>query len=107
MNIPEVTNADVAFGTTIGLPDYDAIPDEFKNRYGNKWVQLFNDWFFCGLKKLEFIPKENVDVNKAIRHIKALMCSFSPSHEHKTAGVAYLMSQYFEDVKYEKCDKIN
>jgi hypothetical protein len=32
-------------------------------------------------------------------HLKAIMGSFQPKHEHKTAGVAYLMSLWFEAVQ--------
>ena len=40
------------------------------------------------------------DTNKAIRHLKAILVSYDPKHEHKEAGVAFLLSEWFEDVTY-------
>lgn len=99
--IPEITKLDVAFGTTQGLPAYASIPDEFK-RGRTKWNELFSAWFFSGLTGLRVAPSPGVDRDKAIAHIRALMASFEPSHEHKEAGVAFLMSQYFADADWQK-----
>ena len=101
MNIPEVTDGEVSFGTVKGLPAYESIPKEFKDGH-TEWNDLFNKWFFVGLKRLVFKEKEGVDKIKAQRHVRAIMASFTPSHEHKEAGVAYLMSQYFESADWEK-----
>lgn len=102
MKIPKISDLDVGFGTTVGLPAYASIPDEFKRRPGTKWNKLFSDWFFGGLKSLRLAPNEGIDKDAALRHIKALMGSFEPKHEHKEAGVAYLMSKYFADAEWEK-----
>jgi hypothetical protein len=40
-----------------------------------------------------------VDTNKALAHIQCIMMSFEPKHEHKTAGVAFLLDEWFS--KYE------
>ena len=98
---PEITDLHLAFGTVEGLPPYSDIPKEF-TASKTKWNQLFNDLFFNGLKSLQLHPKEGIDPVKAQRHIKALMKSFEPKHEHKEAGVAYLMSKYFEDAEWER-----
>jgi hypothetical protein len=50
--------------------------------------------------KYEIKPKEGVDVDKALRHIQAIMRSYQPKHEHKEAAVAYLLSQWFDDVTW-------
>jgi hypothetical protein len=102
MKIPEISDLDVAFGTVKGLPAYASIPDEFTRRGGTKWNDLVSDWFFGGLKSLRLAPNEGVDKDKAMKHIRALLASFEPKHEHKEAGVAYLMSQYFADAVWEK-----
>lgn len=99
--IPEITDLDMAFGTVVGLPVYSQVPDEFK-RAGSKWNRLFNDMFAFGLKAINLTPKSDIDPAKAWRHIRALSGSFQPKHEHKEAGVAYLMSQYFEDATWER-----
>jgi hypothetical protein len=102
MKIPAITDLDVAFGTVKGLPDMAAIPAEFRRFGGTKWNKLVSDWFFSGLKSLKLATNEGVDKSAALNHIRALMASFEPSHEHKEAGVAYLMSQYFADAEWEK-----
>ncbi len=78
------------------LPAYNDIPEEFR-RGRTKWNRLFSDWFFGGLEKLELIPHEGIDKNRALIHIRAVMGSFEPKHEHKEAGVSYLLSQWFTD----------
>ena len=38
MPIPEVTDVEIAFGTTKALPKYEDVPKEFKNwNNGTKW----------------------------------------------------------------------
>lgn len=101
IEVQEVTGADMVFGGDMKklLPDYNTIPEQFKN--GNtKWNQVFSDWFYCGMKNCVWVPKPGIDISKALRHIRAIMCSFDPKHEHKEAGVAYLLSEFFEDVTY-------
>lgn len=100
----EVSEADIAFGGDINklLPELKDIPEEFKKYNGNKWNRVFSTWFFCGLKEAVFKVKPGIDKDKALRHIKAIMCSWAPKHEHKKAGVAYLLSLWFEDVKYKE-----
>lgn len=98
--IHELSAAEVAFPATVVhlMPKYEDIPKEFKSS-SNRWNKLFNKWFFSGLRGATFIPKEGVDKMKALRHISAVMGSFEPSHEHKEAGVAFLLNEWFEDVQ--------
>jgi anti-sigma factor ChrR (cupin superfamily) len=83
------------------MPKMDEIPEEF-NDPRNKWVKFQMDWFYRGLKDLKIVPKEGVDTVKAMRHLSAIQGSFAPKHEHKEAAVAYLASQWFEDVSYTR-----
>lgn len=100
LTVKEVDGVDLAFGpariNTL-LPAWDEIPDEFK-RHNNKWVRIVSRWFFQGLKGATFKPKPGVDERKALNHIGACMKSWEPQHEHKEAGCAYLLSEFFEDV---------
>lgn len=97
--LDQISMHELLFSTTRFLPPYSAIPDPFK--FGStKWNRLFSDWFYSGVKNLLLIPKGGVDVNKATRVIKAHMISFEPSHGHKEAGVAYMMSLLFEDASW-------
>lgn len=97
--LDQITMSELLFSTSRFLPPYAAIPDPYK--FGNtKWNRLFSDWFYSGVADLHLIPKGGVDVNKALRVIKAHMISFEPSHGHKEAGVAYMMSLLFEDATW-------
>lgn len=100
MNIPEITDADLAFGTTVGLPDYETIDKAFNWPGINKWVVFVDSWFSRSIEELKFMPKEGIDPDKAFRHLRALLITFAPKHEHKMAGIACLCSQYFTDVCY-------
>lgn len=100
MNPQEVSDVDMAFGGNAMelIPSYEKLKNE---KIDPKWVKLFSDWFYCGLAKLEIELNEGIDKQKALRHIKCVMKSFEPKHEHKELGVAYLFSQFFKDAKWE------
>lgn len=97
-----VTDVEIVFGgrTEELLPPMSEIPDEFKNYfYGTKWNKIISEWFFNGLPDgTDFAGKDGIDEKAALRHLKAIMGSFAPKHEHKEAGCAYLMSLWFERV---------
>jgi len=93
----DVSDVEVAFGTTKLLPKTTDLSEEFKKSDRTKWTKLFNDMFFVGLKSLDVVPKKDVEVNAALKCIKAHMGSFEPKHEDKEIGVAYMMSVLFED----------
>ena len=84
------------------MPVYSDIPDDFKSM-NNPYVKWQQKWFFSGLKESD-IPKtkNGIDSKKAIRHLSAIQNSWSPKHEHKEAGVAYLASLWFEEPKIER-----
>jgi hypothetical protein len=79
------------------LPLWDDIPEEFRKR-GNKWTKLVDHWFALGLKNTPN-TKEGLDSISVWRHLKTCMGSREPKHEHKVAGVAYLMSLWLTDDK--------
>lgn len=104
--IKELSALEVAFPATVGhlMPPQADIPEEFK--HGNtKWNKLFADWFYFGIKGAVWTPKEGVDQQMALRHIHAVMGSFEPKHEHKESAVAFLLSEWFDDVKYQRADR--
>ena len=97
----KVDDLDMAFGGGSKLktlmPAYSTLPEEFR-RERDPYSPLVNRWFALGLPKDRLKPKEGIDANEAFRHMKTIMGSFEPKHEHKIAGVAYLMSQWFDIV---------
>jgi hypothetical protein len=95
----DVDGPEMAFGGKMSalLPPYKEIPEEFKRNH--PYCTIVSTWFFQGLPKdTEFVPMDGVDGQKALRHIKAIMSSWEPKHEHKTAGAAYLLSRWFKEI---------
>lgn len=78
------------------MPPYKEIPEEFK-RDESPWVRLQQQWFFSGLDTRSLNPKPGIDRNMAVRHLSVIQNDWGPPHEHKQAGVAYLMSLWFEE----------
>jgi hypothetical protein len=82
------------------LPTEKDIPDEFWRGHG-KWNTLVSQIFFCGGKIKSMKPKGGIDSKDALNHIKAILASFEPKHEHKEAGCAYLFSLWFDEFEIE------
>ena len=94
-----VSDVDVAFPTNVAvlLPPCDELPDEFKRWLGNVWCRAASKLFFSGGV---FPPtKPGIDRVAALRHIRVCLGSWQPKHEHKAAGVAYLMSLWCESAE--------
>ena len=103
--IPEINGLDTAFGNIQHLPPVSQIPEKFQN-HETPWCVLVSLWFFNGLpKETDFHPKEGVDPIKALRAIAAIMRSFEPKHEHKEAGCAFLLSEWFKKVVIPATEK--
>jgi hypothetical protein len=95
----QATRGDIVFGPRNvheWLPPWESIPAEFK-RGKTAWNRLASAWFFTGLSELNAKTKPGIERSHALGHLKAVLNSMEPSHEHKEAGVAFLLSQWFED----------
>ena len=96
----------VAFGL-VGesdlLPAWESIPDEFKRfqHYSGTWGEFVSKWFLEGADASVLKAKPGIDRSHALRHLVAVMRSFDVKHEHKIAGVAFLLSQWFEPLTAE------
>ena len=90
-----ITDIEMAFGTTKLLPPLNAVPDEFKR--GNDYTKLL-DSLFAGqpVPDGEIVFREGFDDADAPalmhRVVMAHLRSFEPKHEHKIAGLGYLLS---------------
>lgn len=104
MEIIEVTDPEIAFGTTRGYPEEGGIPREFWDG-NNKWYNLASNLFFEGSKNVSLKFKKGVDQKKFFRWLKAHLMSMSPKHELKMAGVGHFMSQHLKDYKIDKVEK--
>jgi len=99
--VEKVTDIDMAFGRIEGLlPKREDIPKEFFKDW-NQWNNIASQWFFGGLKA-KFKPKAEINQEDALRHVTAILSSFEPSHEHKIAGCAYLLHEFFEEITLHK-----
>ena len=93
---PTITDTEVAFGSTKYLPKMKDIPEDFFKR-SNVYVQLFNAIFFKGLVEFNYEPMEGFSKDTINKVIASHAGSFMPKHEHKEAGVAYMMSLMFKN----------
>lgn len=106
LTIPDVTKVDQVFGGDKALeimPKMKDIPKDFPSRV--KWEKVMSDWFFLGMKNAKWVPKEGVQTNKALAAVVTVMRSFAPKHEHKQAAVAFMLSEWFQDVTYETAEE--
>lgn len=102
---PEVNALDFVFGEIKHLPKWEEIPEQFKRYNATFWNKFITQWFFGGVSKnaVDMLsPKPEVDKAKALKAVASILSSFDPKHEHKEAGAAYLMSEWFEEPKDEK-----
>jgi hypothetical protein len=74
------------------LPLVQEIPEEFWAPQ-NLYNRMVTDVFFQGTKEdWEFALREGIEIKTFKRHVMTCLRSFEPPHEHKIAGVAYLIS---------------
>jgi hypothetical protein len=92
-----VDGASAALGGDMAklLPPWESIPETFRRLDSEPWGVLAAQWFFFGLKG-KFVAKPGIELPVAVAHLSAILRSWAPKHEHKEAGVAYLMSLWFE-----------
>lgn len=83
--IPETSAPEAAFGLKedayFNRRSLPAVPREY--------INAASDLFFNGGKLPNLAP--GVDRREAARRLRALLCSFAPSHESKEATAAYAL----------------
>ncbi len=96
----EVSKEDVILGGDMGklLPKWDDIPKEFKDG-SHPYCDMVSTLFFSGGRFKRIVAKDGFDAALAFSHIKAILVSFEPKHEHKEAACAYLFDLWFEKVE--------
>jgi hypothetical protein len=97
--LASIKDVEMAFSTERLLPKWADIPDEFKRE--NTYTRLV-DALFYGSKLPDFEMQfrlgfddeaASADLNKCVR---AHLQSFAPKHEHKIAGIAFMIAQACE-----------
>jgi len=76
------------------LPPMSVIPEAFRDER-DPWCAVAQRWFFSGLTAGTLRALDGIDQTAALSHLAAVLRSFAPKHEHKMAGAAWLMSQWF------------
>lgn len=97
MKPQEITDLEIAFPANVDklMPPQASIPEDFV--CGRTfWNKLFHHIFFYGADLRPLKAKTDVDKQLALRHLRAVMGSFEPKHEHKESASAYLLSLWFE-----------
>ncbi len=96
-----VTDVEMAFPANALelMPPEEDIPDEYSDR--DRWeARLWSALFFKGVTDLSFVPVEGIDPELAWRHLRCILGSFAPRHQHKEAALAYLTALWFRGASW-------
>jgi hypothetical protein len=91
-DVANTTDLELAFATTRLLPKMEDIPIEFIK--GNIYTETV-EAIFCGIELPDASMEFNLDVSPGDvnKCITAHLRSFEPKHEHKIAGIGYILSK--------------
>lgn len=97
-----VSDIQIAFPASLGelLPPWEIIPEDFKDLNDRTdWNRFVTKLFFFGWAKaaesFTVYLHPDIDGDFAMRHLRVLLGSYEPKHEHKMAAVSWLMSRWF------------
>lgn len=96
--VPAFDGLSTAFGARLAqYPPETSIPPEFRTHSG-KFQNIVSALFFNGGKLADhgIKLKAGMDHAAAMMAIRSWLSSFDPSHEHKTATVAWALSEWTE-----------
>lgn len=89
--LASISMPESAFGTTRLLPDWDDIPEDF--RQGNLYTELAEALFYeRPLPDCVITLKEGFDPSALNFAVRAHLTSFAPKHEHKITGVGFMIA---------------
>lgn len=104
----EVRDLDIAFpaGALERMPAWEDIPEEYRSNSYREWpLKFWTDAFHWGIKNnVAIYPKNGIDPEKAFRHLRSIVGSFEPKHEHKMAALSYLTDKWFDSIEWERGD---
>lgn len=87
-----ISDAERAFSTERLLPAWEDIPEDFKR--GNLYTRVASALFYeQELPDCEIEMKEGFDPQTLWRAVGAHLGSFGPKHDHKIAGVGFMIAQ--------------
>ncbi len=89
--IASITKPEIAFSTMRLLPEWEEIPEEYRS--GNIYTRLAEALHYgWPLPECEVELNEGVEASQLNECIRAHLQSFGPKHEHKIAGVGYMIA---------------
>lgn len=80
------------------MPDREDLPEEFREYEAGSHVwRNIADLMFAGkpLDECDLTVNDGIDAEDARRHVLACLRSHEPTHQHKIASVAYLLSRWY------------
>lgn len=90
--IKSVTDVELAFSTSRFLPKVEDIPESFFR--GNIYTEIAKCLFHGKpLPAAEIELADGVDPDSLNKCVRAHLQSFEPNHEHKIAGVGFMISK--------------
>ena len=105
--IPKLSEVDVAFPANIEwIPPLSDIPAKYHRPQNTKAGRFFLSLFFRGiaLDRLGMLPREGVVAEAAWRALVVCLTTFGIKHEHKEAAFAFLIDQWFRDIRWTEKD---
>lgn len=91
-DMASITDPEMAFSTDRLLPALSDIPPEFFA--GNIYTELVSAIFFgLELPEMEMELKDGFDPQALNRAVRAHLQSWGPRHQHKIAGVGFMIAQ--------------
>lgn len=89
--IGSITAPELAFSTERLLPPWEDVPEDF--RKGNIYTELASAIFYgTEMPNSTIALNEGFEAEKLNRCIRAHLQSWGPKHEHKIAGVGYMIA---------------
>jgi hypothetical protein len=107
--IPKLTKVDEAFPANVGwIPQMEEIPAQFHRPMNTKGGRFFLSIFGGRMdySRMGMLPREGVDPEAAWRALVVCMTTFGIKHERKEAAFAFLVDQWFSDVRWTDQDGI-
>ena len=91
-SMASITDVEMAFSTDRLLPEIEDVPAEFIA--GNVYTKLAESIFYGRpLPDCEMEMKDGFDPQALNRAVQAHLQSFGPKHQHKIAGVGFMIAQ--------------
>lgn len=91
--LESISDVELAFSTEKLLPPWDEIPEEFKRSGGNQYTALAEAIFYgAPMPNGEIKMKPGFSPEAMNRAVRAHLQSWGTKHEHKIAGVGYIIA---------------